>query len=103
MRGQFWCKFRFGAAKTYGLWGVYGILEVWVKRGSTVVLGTHNPQALAEEKMMNARLTLWAMLCSWKRTVKRDRVDYVLEPAVCMALFLTTTRHALKVSGKCRF
>jgi len=36
MRGRFWCKFRFRCGKNLWVMEVYGILEVWVKRGSTV-------------------------------------------------------------------
>jgi hypothetical protein len=39
MRGRFWCKFRFWCGQNLWVMGVYGILEVWVKRGSTVVPG----------------------------------------------------------------
>ncbi|KAF8808164.1 hypothetical protein BYT27DRAFT_7098689, partial [Phlegmacium glaucopus] len=37
MRGQFWCKFRFGARQNLWVMGGYGLVEVWGKRGSTVV------------------------------------------------------------------
>ena len=36
MRGQFWCKFRF-SRKVWVMRG-YGLREVWVKRGSTVLV-----------------------------------------------------------------
>jgi len=36
MRGQFWCKFQFGVSRNLWVMGGYGILGVWVKRGSTV-------------------------------------------------------------------
>jgi len=38
MRGQFWCKFQFGVGQNLWVMGGYGILGVWVKRGSTVFL-----------------------------------------------------------------
>jgi len=36
MRGQFWCRFQFGVDRNLWVMGGYGILGVWVKRGSTV-------------------------------------------------------------------
>ncbi|KAF8811961.1 hypothetical protein BYT27DRAFT_7088348, partial [Phlegmacium glaucopus] len=30
MRGQFWCKFRFGARQNLWVMGGYGLVEVWV-------------------------------------------------------------------------
>ena len=38
MRGQFWCKFQFGVGRNLWVMGGYGILGVWVKRGSTVFI-----------------------------------------------------------------
>ena len=37
MRGQFWCKFGFRSNQNVWVMRVYGLREVWVKRGSTVV------------------------------------------------------------------
>ena len=36
MRGQFWCKFGFCSNQNVWVMRVYGLREVWVKRGSTV-------------------------------------------------------------------
>ena len=37
MRGQFWCKFGFRSNQNVWVMRVYGLREVWVKRGSTVI------------------------------------------------------------------
>ena len=55
MRGQFWCKFGFcSSRKVWVMRGMgyegYGLREVWVKRGSTVVVKTsflHSPSSLS--------------------------------------------------------
>jgi hypothetical protein len=44
MRGRFWCKFRFRCGQNLWVMGVYRILEVWVKRGSTVLRFILNPE-----------------------------------------------------------
>ncbi len=37
IRGKFWSKFQFGSTQNPSVMGVYGLLDVWVKRGSTVI------------------------------------------------------------------
>jgi hypothetical protein len=60
MRGRFWCKFRFLCGQNLWVMGVYGILEVWVKRGSTVVEyqvcpKLHKPSLTADQRQRRQR------------------------------------------------
>jgi hypothetical protein len=43
MRGQFWCIFGFTGSSSQKVWvmRVYGLREVWIKRGLTVATFVH--------------------------------------------------------------
>ena len=59
MRGQFWCKFGFCSSRKVWFMRGYGLREVWVKRGSTVVVQTrkHGTSRNGNRLSNNVKLT----------------------------------------------